>query len=131
MVTAARTFAWQEAGQVAGSIAQQRHSLAVDSCDDQFAEFTVGYRLQRDGVDDFNDEVVFPDVQPVLLLTFEGHAWTHHLRDTVGVVGFHAEVVLDTLALFLAVRLGSYAEHAQLGVTSRVDAFLFHHLVDT
>ena len=79
MVTTAGAFAGEQTCEVAGTIAQQRHGFAVDGREDQFAKFAVGHRFERNRVDDFDDEIVLPDVQAVLFLTFESNARAHHL----------------------------------------------------
>ena len=131
MVASARTCAAKDSREVASAVAQQGHTLAVDGCQHELAQLSVGNRLQGHGVDNLNYEVVFPDVQAVLFGALEGHSRAHHLRYAVGVVGFHSEVLLYSLPLLLAMRLCSDAKHSQTGVAARVASFLLHHLIDT
>ena len=112
MGTATRALAWEQTGEVAGAIAQQRHGLTIDSGQHQLAQFAIGHGFQRHWVDNLNDEIILPDVKSVLFRTLEGHTWSHHLGDTIRVVGLHAQLLLDALALFFAVGLGSNAQHA-------------------
>ena len=68
-------------------------------------------------------------MQSVLLLTLEAYAGAAHLTHAEGVVGLDAHHLLDALALFLRVRLGTDGKHLQLGVAPWVDALFHHHLV--
>ena len=83
VVAATRATAWENAGQVAGPVAEQRHTLTIDSCQHQLTQLTVFNRLQRHRVDNLNDEIVFPNMQTILFLALKGHTRTHHLADSV------------------------------------------------
>ena len=131
MVASARTSATQHTCEVAGAIAQQRHGLAVEGGEHQFADFAIGHRLQSFWIDNLDDIVVFPEVEAVLFLTLKAYTRAAHLAHTKRVVCFHAHHLLDALTLFLRVWFGSDGQHLEFCVATRIDAFLLHHLVQT
>ena len=69
-------------------------------------------------------------MQAILFLALKCHTRTHHLADSVGVVGFHTQVLLNALTLLLAVRLCADAQHAEVRVATRIHSLFFHHLID-
>ena len=79
VVTSARTVARQNTGQIAGTVAQQRHSFAVDGGQHQFAHLAVGHGFQRLRIHNLHDIIIFPNVHPVLFRTLEGHPRPTHL----------------------------------------------------
>ena len=64
---------------IARAVAQKRHGLAAQGGQHQFARLAVGQRLVRPGIDDLDDEVVFPKVHAGPLDALECHAWAVHL----------------------------------------------------
>ena len=78
MVASAGTFAGKDAGEVACAVSQQGHCFAVDCCEHKFANFAFGYRFEGFGVYNFNNIIVLPNVETVLLGTFECYAGTAH-----------------------------------------------------
>ena len=131
MVASTRTAATQHTGEVTGAIAQQRHSLATQRGEYQFANLTIRYGFQRLWVNNLYDVVVLPEMQTILLLTFEAYARAAHLTHAKGVVGLHAQHLLDALALLLRMRLSTNGQHFQFGIATWVNALFLHHLVET
>ena len=99
--------AGEKAGQIAGAKADDRHGLAVERSHHQFADFTVSNGLQRYRIDDFDHISILPDVQAVLLRTFEGDARTVHFGEAERVVGLDAEHLFNALPVLFRVRLGA------------------------
>ena len=131
VVAAAGTGASQDTGKVACTVPDQRHGFATDRCENEFSNLAIGNRLQRLGIHNLDDIVVLPEVQAILLLAFEADTGSTHLRHTERVVGLHAQHVLDTLALFLRMRLSSDGKHLELGIFPWIDALLLHNFVKT
>ena len=104
--------AGQQAGEVAGAVADHRHRLLGERGEHQLAAFAVGQHLSGDRVDDLGVEVVFPDVRAVLVADeLAGHARAHDLGQAIHVDRVDAQHALDLGAHLVGPRLG--AEHAQ------------------
>ena len=123
MMTAAGAFPGQEAGQVAGAVAQDGHALTAQAGHDQFADLAVGHGLAGLGIHDLGQVRVFPDVQAVLVLALKGHARAVHLGEAVGVVGLHVEKLFDAAPEFHRIGLGPHHGDAQ-GEVARVLAHI-------
>src|SRR5574343_394283 len=103
----------QQAGQVAGAVADDREGFLGQRGEDQFALFAVGQHFAGFRVDDLGVEMVFPDHRAVLALdALAGNARAHHFGQAVDVDGVDAELALDLGAHALPPRLG--AEDADL-----------------
>ncbi len=129
VMTSAGTFAREDAGQVTGTIAQQRHGLALERGQHQFTDFSVRNGFEGVRIHNLHNVVVFPNVHAVLLGTFEGDTGTAHLRHAEGVVRLHAQHLFDALACILGVRFGSDHQGAEPGVPAGIDALFAHHLI--
>ena len=129
VMTATGAFSGQDAGQVTGTIAQQRHGLALERGQHQFTDFSVRNGFEGVRIHNLHNVVVFPNVHAVLLGTFEGDTGTAHLRHAEGVVRLHAQHLFDALARILGVRLGTDHEGAESGVPAGIDALFTHDLI--
>ena len=114
--------AGQQAGKVAGAVADDREGLLGQRGENQLAPRAFGQRRAGIGIDDLGVEVILPDVQPVLgLHAFHRHARTDHLREAVDVDRMHVESRLDLLPH--GIGPGFRAEDADLERrAARVDA---------
>src|SRR5574343_1369809 len=98
----------QQAGQIAGAVADDREGFLGQRGEDQFALFAVGQYFAGFRVDDLRVEMVFPDHRAVLGLdAFAGDARAHHFGQAVDVDGIDTELLLDLVAHALAPRLGT------------------------
>src|SRR5574343_15188 len=98
----------QQAGQVAGAVADDREGFLGQRGEHQFALFAVGQYFPGFRVDDFGVEMIFPNDRAVLGLdTFAGNARPHHFSQAVDVDGVDAELALDFATHALAPRLGT------------------------
>ncbi len=114
---------------VARAVAQHRQRFLGQRRDHQFAGLAVGHRRAGLGVDELEQEVVLPAVQPVAAFALAGHARAHDLGQAVDVVGAQAEARLDLVAHRRAPGLG--AEHADAQPAApQVDAHLLGHFGD-
>ncbi len=112
----------QQPGQVAGPVADHRHRLLAQRGEDELALLAVGQHLHRDRVDDLGQEVVLPDVQPVLgLAGLLADARAHHLRQPVDVDRPDAGPLLDRAPHLVGPRLRAEDADLQAGA-ARVDA---------
>src|SRR5574343_1265516 len=103
----------QQAGQVAGAVADDREGFLGQRGEDRFALFAVGQHFAGFRVDGLGVEMVFPDHRAVLGLdALAGNARPHHFGQAVDVDGVEAQLALDLAAHALAPRLG--AEDADL-----------------
>src|SRR5574343_1586704 len=98
----------QQAGQVAGAVADDREGLLGQRSENQFALFAVGQHFAGFRIDDLGVEMVFPDHRAILGLdAFAGDARPHHFGQAVDVDGVEAQLALDLAAHALAPRLGT------------------------
>ena len=126
--TTAGAVAGEDGREVAGAVTEQGHGLAVQGGEDHLAGFAIGDRLKGYGIDNLDDDVILPDVEPILRGAFEGDARAVHLRHPKAVICLHAEELFDAFALFLGVRLGADADGVELRIAARVNTHLVHHL---
>ena len=129
MRPAAGAGAGKDAGQVARAVADHRHRLPVERRHHQFAGFAIGEGRQRLRVDDLDDVGIFPDMQPVLLGTFESDARAVHLGKPERVVGLDAEHRFDAPPMLLGMRLGADDQRMQPRIPARVQPFGRENLV--
>ncbi len=95
------TFAWLvgEAGDVTGPITDEGNPLLGDGGDDQFPRGAGREECAAIRVDDLGNEMVFPDMEPLLrLLALDGDAWPHDFGQAVDVNGRKVKLPLDLLA---------------------------------
>ena len=131
VIASAGASATQYAGEVTSAIANQWHSLATNGGENKFADLSIRHRLQGLGIDNFDNVVVFPEMQTILFLAFETYAWATHLRHTERVVCLHTKHVLDAFALLLRVRFSTNGKHLELGVLAWIDTLFLHDFVKT
>ena len=94
---AALALVMPQRADVAGAVADERHTLFVESGEHQLPGDPVGDGLQGDGVHYLGIEEVLHDVQSALIGTAHGHARTTDLRKPVDVVGGDVELALYLL----------------------------------
>jgi hypothetical protein len=88
--------AGQQAGQVAGAVADDREGLLGERGEDKLPHLAIGKDFAGHGVDDLGVEVILPDVQAVLGLdAFVGDAGAHDLGEAVDVDRMHVEGLFD------------------------------------
>ena len=102
---AARARFGNNTRKITGAVADKRAALARERGDDELAELAVGYRLERFGVDDFNEELVFGNMQAMAFGAFHRNARAHDLGKAVDVAILHAELFADFLTHGLGCRL--------------------------
>jgi hypothetical protein len=91
-----RAVGGEQAGQVAGAVADDREGFLGQRGEHQFALFAVGQHFAGFRVDDLGIEMVFPDHRAILGLdAFAGDARAHHFGQAVDVDGVDAELALD------------------------------------
>src|SRR5580698_7034184 len=95
----------REPRDVAGAVADHRQRLPGERGDDELAGSADGQRLHRVGIDDFEQEMVFPAMQAVLLdVTLAGDAGAEDFRQAVDVDRLDAEPRFEVAAHRLAPR---------------------------
>ena len=95
---AAFAFLILETGDVSRPVTDEGLALFGETGDDEFAFGALRKLLAGLRVDDFRQEVVFPDVEASVEIAVRGDAGTGDLRQAVNVVGFDVETSLDLLA---------------------------------
>ena len=120
----------QQAGEIAGAVADDRHGFLDQGGEDQLAFLAVGQGLEAFHIDDLRVEVILPDGGAVLGLdAFLGHAGADDLGQAVDVHGVDAETRLDFLAHGIGPGLG--AEDADAQRTGRgIDALALEFVGD-
>src|SRR5438105_3886916 len=88
----------REDGQVPGAIAEDWRPPPGQARQDELALLAARDRLPGVGVDRLREEVVFEDVEPVVLVTLNGHAGPAQLRQSVDVESLQSEPGLDLAA---------------------------------
>ena len=82
----------QQPREVARAIADHRHRLLGERGEDELAFLAVRQARAGRGVDHLGEEMILPDMQPILGLdAFIGHARPHHLGKPVDVDRMHVE----------------------------------------
>ena len=120
----------QQPGQVTGAVADHRHRLLGQRGEHQLALLAVGQHLHRHRVDHLGQEVVLPDVQPVLGLTrLLAHSGPHHLREPVDVDRPDPAALLDAAPHLVGPRLGPEDAHLEAG-RAGVDPLGLHLVED-
>ena len=90
---------WQQACQVAGTVADHGQGLLAQGGEHQFAHLPVRQHFACHRIDDFRVEVVFPNSQPVLgFRALHGHTRAHDFREAVDIQGGDAHTVFDGAA---------------------------------
>ncbi len=104
----ARTRFVAQPSDIARPIANHRQRFLGERGDDQLAGFADRQRLQGLGIDDFEDEMVFPTVQAGLRhVAFAGDAGPHDFRQAVDVDRLEAQPLLKIAAHRVAPRFGA------------------------
>ena len=86
----------QQAGEIAGAVADDRHGLLGEAGEYQFPFLAIGQHLTGFRIDDFGVEVVLPDGRAVLgLQALLGHSGAHHLRQAIDVHRVDAQALFD------------------------------------
>ena len=117
----------QEAGQVAGPVADDREGLFGQRGDDQFTNLARCYRFKGLRIEDLDQKVVFVDMQAVALPAFSGNARPHDLGETVVIRRPDPQALVDLGAHGLRPGLGA-EETVPQGQAMGVDAHLHHHI---
>src|ERR1700694_3355465 len=104
------------AGDVARAIAEHRQCLLGERRDDELARLALGDRPPAAGVDDLEEKMVLPAVQPVLRLALDGYARPHDLGQAINVDRLQAKPDLDLAPHGLAPWLGAEQPDLELAL---------------
>ena len=106
----------QQAGQIAGAVADDGQRFFAQAGENQFAHLPVGQQLAGVGVDDLGIEVVFPDGRSILgFHTFAGHAGAYDFAQAVDIHRVYAHAFFNRLAHVIGPGLGSKNAGTQAG----------------
>ena len=107
-IQAAVALSGNDAGEVMGTVADERDSFLAERGDDHFADLAVGQAFQRFGIADFDNEAVGPVMQAVVAFAVDGGAGAVHFGHAADIVaGFQPELGLNGKAHFFAAGLGA------------------------
>src|SRR5262249_61695918 len=95
----------RQARPVPRSVADERQRLLGEARQDEFSQLAFRQALAGLGVNDFGDEVILEDVEPLLFSTFDRDAWADHLRQAVDIKRDNAKTRFDLLTHPLRPRL--------------------------
>ena len=111
----------QQAGEVAGAVADDREGLLAQRGEHQLALLALGQHLAGLGIDDLRVEMILPDMQPVLgLHAFLRHTRPQHFRQAVNIGRIQPERAFDLAAQRVRPRLCAENAIAQ-AATPRID----------
>ena len=82
-------------GQVAGTVAQDRHRLLAERGEDQLTLLARCDRLQRLRVDDLRIEHILPHMGTILVLALTTDTGTTHLRQAININGLDVQLLLQ------------------------------------
>jgi len=99
MGTATATGGIVKACEVARAVAQHGDAFLGQRGQHKLAHFAGGQLVARNGVDDFRQDVVFPQVHAALgFFALHGHAGAHDFGESVNIEGVDAHFVLNIAA---------------------------------
>src|SRR5262249_10229501 len=87
----------RQARPVPRSVADERQRLLGEARQDQFSHLAFRQALAGLWVNDFGNEVILEDVQPLLFSTFDRDAGADHLRKAVDIERDDAKTRFDLL----------------------------------
>jgi len=128
--TSAGTFTGNNARKVTCSVANERHHIAIKRRKNQFANFTVGERLQRFRIDNFYQVTILPDMHSVLLQAFKCYTGTVHFSHPETIVSLYTKHTLNLPSLLIGVRFRPYNKRLQTTLC-RIDPFFLKDLGQT
>ena len=121
---------WQQAGEIARAVTDDRQRFLGQRREHEFAHLAVGHRRAGLGVDDLRIEMIFPDARAVLALdAFAGDARTDYFGEAIYVERVDCDLLLDFGAHRLGPRLGAENADAQRR-RCRIDSLPPHFLGD-